>query len=231
MSTGWVKLHRKLVDWEWYSDVNTTRVFLHLLMMANHKSNNWRGIEVARGQRLTSILKLSKEVNLSERKIRTAIKHLKSTNEVTSYSNAQHTVFTIVNYESYQEATSEGSNERQASDKQVTTNNNDKNDKNVNKDIHQQIADMWNASFSELPNVKKLTVKRKSHINAVIKEFGKSHNLNNPERWRDLFDYISTSDFLMGRTNDWRCDFDFVINKNNLLKIIEGKYENTRTQT
>jgi DNA-binding transcriptional regulator YhcF (GntR family) len=230
MSTGWVKIHRKLVDWEWYNDVNTTRVFLHLLIIANHKNKSWRGIEVKRGQRLTSVSKLAKEVNLSERNVRTAIKHLKSTNEVTSYSSAQHTVFTIVNYESYQEVTSEVTNGRQTSDKQVTTNKNDKNDKNVNKDIHQQIADMWNTSFTELPNIKKLTSKRKSHINAVIKEFGNSHGLNNPERWNGLFEYISTCDFLMGRSNDWRCDFDFVINKNNLLKIIEGKYENTRTQ-
>ena len=65
MSTGWVKLHRQLLDWEWYNDVNTTRVFLHLLLVANHKDNNWRGIEIKRGQRLTSISGLASETNLS----------------------------------------------------------------------------------------------------------------------------------------------------------------------
>ena len=151
MSTGWVKLHRKLVDWEWYSDVNTTRVFLHLLIVANHKSNKWRGIEISRGQRLTSISKLAKEVNLSERKIRTAIKHLKSTSEVTSYSSAQHTVFTVVNYESYQEATSEVTSERQTSDKQVTTNKNDKNEKNVNKENMSVITDAFSFFWNSYP--------------------------------------------------------------------------------
>ena len=134
--SGWIKLHRKLTEWEWYSDVNTTRVFLHLLLIANHKDNKWRGTDIKRGQKLTSISKLSKEVNLSERKVRTAIKHLKSTNDVTSNSNAQHTVFTVVNYDSYQEVTNEVTNKRQTSDKQVTTNKNEKNEKNDNnKDI------------------------------------------------------------------------------------------------
>ena len=95
--SGWIKLHRKLTEWEWYSDVNTSRVFLHLLLVANHKDNQWRGIHIKRGQRLTSFSKLAIETNLSIKNIRTAIKRLKSTNEVASYSNAQHTVFTVIN--------------------------------------------------------------------------------------------------------------------------------------
>jgi len=61
MSSGWIKLHRKLLDWEWYDDVNTTRVFLHLLMVANHKDNNWRGITIKRGQKLTSLSSLQRK--------------------------------------------------------------------------------------------------------------------------------------------------------------------------
>lgn len=94
------------------------------------------------------------------------------------------------------------------------------------KEIYQQLADAYNASFHDLPNVAKVSQKRKAHINAVIKEFKVSHGLDNLENWINLFNYIRESDFLMGRSSDWRCDFDFIINKNNLLKIIEGKYEN-----
>ena len=148
MSTGWVKLHRQLLDWEWYNDVNTTRVFLHLLLVANHKDNNWRGIEIKRGQRLTSISSLASETHLSIKNIRTSIKRLKSTNEVASHSTAQLTVFTMVNYDLYQDEASEVASKGQAKGKQRATNNNVKNDNNENKEILSLVNDVlahwWN---------------------------------------------------------------------------------------
>ena len=143
MNSGWIKLHRKLIDWEWYNDVNTTRVFLHLLLVANHKDNKWRGINIKRGQKLTSISALADETNLSIKNIRTSIKRLKATNEVASHSNAQHTVFTMINYDLYQEVASEVANEGQAKGKQGATNKNDKNENNVNKDIFNDQFDMF----------------------------------------------------------------------------------------
>ena len=136
--SGWIKLHRKLTEWEWYNDVNTSRVFIHLLLSANHKDAKWRGIDIKRGQKLTSLSKLSSETSLSVRNIRTSLSHLKSTNEVTSHSNAQHTVFTVVNYDNYQSADKEidsiQTNDRHPSGKRSTTNKNDNKEKNDNKD-------------------------------------------------------------------------------------------------
>ena len=32
MSTaGQILLHRKIVEWEWYTDINTCRLFIHML--------------------------------------------------------------------------------------------------------------------------------------------------------------------------------------------------------
>jgi hypothetical protein len=226
MSTGWIKVHRKLTEWEWYDDVNTTRVFLHLLLVANHKDNKWRGIDIKRGQRLTSISALAKETNLSIKNIRTSIKRLKTTNEVASHSTAQHTVFTMVNYDLYQEGANEVANEGQAKGKQGATNKNDKNDKK--KDIHQLIVDNWNEKFSnELPAVSKLTTKRKASINGCIKEMASTEfDFSLLETWSRLFDHASNSDFLMGRKTDWSMSFDFITTKSKLLKIVEGEYDN-----
>lgn len=232
MSTGWVKLHRQLLDWEWYSDVNTTRVFLHLLLVANHKDNNWRGIEIKRGQRLTSISGLASETNLSIKNIRTSIKRLKATNEVASYSTAQHTVFTMINYDLYQDEASQAANEGQAKGKQGATNNNDKNDKNEKKSnniLHQQIADTWNEMFQgELSMVSKLTQKRISAINGCIKEMkGTEHDFSKLETWSKLFSYASKIDFFMGRTKEnWYMNFDFITTKSKLIKLVEGQYDN-----
>ena len=142
MSSGWIKLHRQLLEWEWYDDINTSRLFVHLMLTANHKDNNWRGIEIKRGSRLTSLDKLSSETNLSVSKIRTAIKKLISTNEIASKSHSQHTVFTMINYDMYQDDDKQNdkpvTNESQTSDKRIATNKNDKNvnnEKNDKKDI------------------------------------------------------------------------------------------------
>ena len=126
---GYIKLHRKLLDWEWYDDINTSRLFIHLLLTANHKDNNWRGITILRGERLTSLDKISSETGLSVSKIRTSVKKLISTNELASKSHTQHTVFIMKNYDAYQGVDKPIANESQTDDKPIATNKNDKNDK------------------------------------------------------------------------------------------------------
>ena len=142
MATGWIKLHRQLLDWEWYDDINTSRLFIHLMLSANHKDNNWRGISIKRGSRLTSLDKLSSETNLSVSKIRTCLKKLISTNEIASKSHSQHTVFIMINYDEYQgddkQTDKPVADESQTDSKRLATNKNVKNennDKNDNKDI------------------------------------------------------------------------------------------------
>ncbi len=97
---------------------------------------------------------------------------------------------------------------------------------NYSKDIYQQIADAYNEVFPHLPQVVKVSQKRKSHITASINEFKKDFGFDNPDNWKSLFYHAAKSDYLMGKVNGWSMNFDFVINKTNLLKIIEGNYDN-----
>lgn len=111
LENGFIVLHRKMVNWEWYDDPNTMRVFLHLLLTVNYEDKKWHGIAVKRGSRITSYDKISSELKLSVQKVRTAIKRLKSTGELTSETirdgSSFYTVFTIKNYAKYQNRTSE----------------------------------------------------------------------------------------------------------------------------
>lgn len=100
---GWVKILRKFVNWEWYDDINTKTVFLHLLLTANYADKNWKGIEIKRGQKITSIKNLAKETNLSIQEVRTSLKRLKSTREITIETTNKYTLITIEKYNDYQD--------------------------------------------------------------------------------------------------------------------------------
>lgn len=131
--SGWIKIHRQILEWEWYDDINTYRLFLHLLIKANHKERNYKGKIVSVGETLTGLDKLSNETNLSVQQIRTSLNKLKSTNEITINSTSQGTVIKIVNYEKYQVATNEPTDEQQTNNKRITTNKNYKKENNEKK--------------------------------------------------------------------------------------------------
>ena len=128
--SGWVKLHRQILEWEWYDDHNTFRLFIHLLLKANHKEKKYRGMLLQAGTILTSRDILALEVGLSVRQTRTALDKLKSTNELTIKTSGQGTIIQIVNYEKYQLEASETTNERPANDQQTTSNKKEKKEKN-----------------------------------------------------------------------------------------------------
>ena len=133
---GWIKLHRKLVDWEWYTDSKMVHLLFHLVAKANHKDGKWQGIEVNRGQLITGRDVLKSQTGISTQSIRTCLDRLKSTNEITIKSTNKYSVITIVNYDSYQlnENTNQQlTNKQPTTNQQLTTNKNVKNVKNEKK--------------------------------------------------------------------------------------------------
>ena len=66
MSQGWIKLHRQLLEWDWYDDINTKVLFLHLLLKANHKEKKYRGKIIKVGQVMTGRKLLSLETGLTD---------------------------------------------------------------------------------------------------------------------------------------------------------------------
>ena len=99
---GHIKIDRRILEWEWYSDINTCRLFIHLLLKANWKDGRFQGTEVPRGSLVTSYNSLAKQTGLSVQNVRTAIKHLILTGEITSKQQAKFTVITVKNYDKYQ---------------------------------------------------------------------------------------------------------------------------------
>lgn len=102
--TEFVKIFRKIIEWEWYTDTNTKSLFLHCLLKANWKPGSWHGYKYERGQFITTLPTLSKETGMSVQEVRTALKHLKSTGELTDWHNSKIRIITVNSYDEFQSA-------------------------------------------------------------------------------------------------------------------------------
>ena len=124
---GYVLLNRNILDWRWARTPNTAYLFILMILKANFKDMEFEGMPIKRGQFVTSVQSLSRISGLSTQKIRTAISHLKSTNEITISSTSRYSVITIVNYDEYQNLTNKSTSKltikQQTNNKQITTSN------------------------------------------------------------------------------------------------------------
>ena len=140
-NTEYIKLFRKMLNWEWYTDINTKVLFLHCLLKANWKDGSWHGYEYKRGQFITSLPSLAKETGLSIRQVRTALEHLLEGLKV--LERLLPALYRTLSYDSFQgsdrqndrKTTGNRQAKRQASDRQATadirTYKNNKEDKKI----------------------------------------------------------------------------------------------------
>lgn len=144
-SKGYIKVWRSIALWDWWHDINTSRLWLVILLNVNWQNNEWQGNEIKRGSMLTSIEKLSELSQLTIQQTRTALKHLESTDDITIESTNRGSLVTVVNYDfwqgEYENLTSESTSDsfsrvtnestsKPTTNKENKTIKNDKNDKN-----------------------------------------------------------------------------------------------------
>jgi len=141
---GFIRLHRKIVDWEWYQNPNTFRVFLHCLLKANFSDGRFEGKEVKRGEFVTSLDHLAAETRLSIKQVRVSLEHLIVTGELASRSYNRFRIITVVKYDEYQsdgkqegsQTASKGQAEgKQGASKGQQYNNNNNNNKGIREEI------------------------------------------------------------------------------------------------
>ena len=102
MEEPYIKLYKKLLKWEWYDDVNTKVLFLHCLLKANWQETRWHGVSLEPGQFITSLPKLSEELNLSIKQVRVALDHLKQSGEVADKGQSKYRIITVLKWDEYQ---------------------------------------------------------------------------------------------------------------------------------
>ena len=236
MDEGYIKLYRSMKDWEWYQDSNTKVVFLHLLLNANLKDSRFQGYEVPRGSLVIGRRKLSKELNISERAVRTALKHLKMTNEVTIKVTNRFSIVTIVNWESYQgrHYKSDQQNDQQ-SDQQVT-NNRPTSDHNIRKKEYKKEEDIYMANssvngetllrikdaYNQQSNLRPCKSLTKGRMDKLLDRL----NDYSEEEIISVFIKANSIPRLIGEDGStWKADFDWLLDETNFIRVQEGYYD------
>ena len=151
-----IKVYRKFMQWEWYTDINVKTLFIHCLLRANWRPGSWHGINYDTGEFITSLPSLSKETGLTVRQVRTSLNRLISTGELTSRTTdnvtgkklTKNRIITINNWNLYQGSDRQNDNQvtgnltgkRQASDRQVTADIRSKEYKNYKKEKEKEPA-------------------------------------------------------------------------------------------
>jgi hypothetical protein len=103
MHRGYIKLFRKLEDWEWYDDLQFVGFFVHLILSANYKDSRYHGHTIPRGSLVFGRKEAAKRFGVGEQVIRTMLARLKSTTEITTSITSRFSIICIVNFEKYQD--------------------------------------------------------------------------------------------------------------------------------
>jgi hypothetical protein len=93
---------------------------------------------------------------------------------------------------------------------------------------YQKIVNMYNDICISFSKVSKLSEARKKSIKARM-------NTYDYEDFKTLFTKAEASDFLKGKNSrDWQASFDWLIKDTNMVKVLDGNYDNkgsVKTQT
>lgn len=119
-SRGFVAIPRGLTEWEWYTEPNTARLFIHLLLTANWQEKQWQGITIHPGELVTSQAQLAKQLNLSVMQVRTALEHLKQTNYITVKTGSKYSLVTLNCYDLIEEGNRRITGKQQAGNNNLT---------------------------------------------------------------------------------------------------------------
>lgn len=204
MSEGWVKLHRRFTDWEWFNISEMVHLFIYLMLNANHDDNEWRGIFIKRGQILTGLNSLHQKTKISNQTLRTCLKRLEKTGEINIQSTNKYSIITICNYDSYQleqqttnkQTNKQLTNNQQTTNKQLTTNKNDNNDNNEKNVIRKNDFDFsfveldYKKPFDEWMQYKKDRKENYKSQNSIVKFYNqlKLYSNFNPETAQQIVD-------------------------------------------
>lgn len=101
MANGWIRLSRRLLDWQWHDDPNMVALWVYILLRANYEPTTYHGQTIEAGQFVTTLPKLSADTGLSIMQVRRCLRLLTDCGAIQTTIRYT-TVISIANYAQYQ---------------------------------------------------------------------------------------------------------------------------------
>ena len=105
--TGWIKIWRQLLEWEWSDVPEMMALWVRLLLMANHDTTTWHGVTIEAGQMVTTYAQLAALSGLSVKQVRVCMARLQESGQISIERAAKRQLVSISNYKQFQELENE----------------------------------------------------------------------------------------------------------------------------
>ncbi|WP_068318965.1 hypothetical protein [Polycladidibacter hongkongensis] len=244
--SGWIKLHRKILEWEWFTSVNTCHVFVYLLTQVNRDETTFQGRSVPAGAGVFSVAKIAANAGLTPKAVRIALQNLKASGDVAIKTTNKYSIITIANWQEYQgEGQAKGQSQGQSQGQQNKKREERSKKKEIvsssedthmlfceNENLGDQVVEAFNdycaavkehnASCEPLYHLAlptKLSLKRRRALSAALKLIPKG------KTFQDVLSAVSASPGLLGHNDrGWKITIDSLCEKERVLKLLEGQY-------
>lgn len=149
--SGWVKIHRKILENPISAKPQYFAVWMHLLLMASHKETSFiwnnKKMVLREGQFVTGRKKISLISGVKESSVEKILKYLELEHQIEQQKTRKYRVITIVKWNDYQNRNIKSNNRVTTEEQQSNT---FKNDKNVKNDKNNTlVADATPFSFED----------------------------------------------------------------------------------
>jgi hypothetical protein len=164
---GYVALHRKFDESPIFKNEKTLKLFVYCLLKATHTDYTAvmgnQFVELKPGQFVSGIKIMTRDLDWSEQTFKTVMKNIKKLDFLTSKSTNKFTIYTVVNWEKYQQPnqqTNQQPNQPTTNEQPHTrTSNNNNNNKAFKKPTEKEIEDHF-ISKNVLPELALSEAKR-----------------------------------------------------------------------
>lgn len=195
---SFVKLHHKLLKWGWVDEPNMVALWVRILLEANWKDDEWHGVVYERGSFPTSYSKLSVDTGLSIQTLRTCLKRLEKSGEITCEPTNGGTKIIVNKWDYYQGSSDE--TDIPTNTPVNTSPTRSQHEANIQPTTLKEYKNIRSIEVVELKNNKKFVKPSIEEVEAYCYERGGSVD---PQRW---YDFYESNGWKVGKNpmKDWK---------------------------